>query len=101
MDSLQKAREARAMLDSPLFVEARANIAGQLEQLRRDVPIAATEMHTRLILMGQLADRFFGFFEQLAQTGKMEELRLADERRRQNLIEQGLMMFRQRGRGAM
>lgn len=89
------------MLDSALFREARKGIEEQLSHLRRDVPISQTDMHTRLILMGQLADRFFGFFEQLAQTGRMEELRLADERRRQNLLEQGLAMFRQRGRGAM
>lgn len=89
------------MIDSALFQEARRSVESQLAQRRRDVPIADSGMHTRLILMEQLAESFFGFFEQLAQTGKMEEMRLIEEQRRKNLLEQGLAMFRARGRGAM
>ena len=101
MDTLERARQARAMLDSALFQEARKDLEGQMQHLRRTVAISSSEMHTRLILMEQLADRFFGFFEQLAQTGQMAELELAEEERRRGLIERGLLMFQRGGRGAL
>lgn len=98
---LARAGEARQMLNSTLFQEARANLEGQLAQLRRTVPLSSTEMHTRLILMEQLKEQFFGYFEQLAQTGRLVELQMEQERRRKTLLEQGIAMFRTGGRNAV
>lgn len=98
---MHRAGEARQMLNSALFQEARADLEGKLAQIRRTVPISATEMHTRLILMEQIKEQFFGYFEQLAQTGRMAEIQLEQERQRRSLIERGIAMFRTGGRNAV
>ncbi len=100
-DELRRAGEARQMLDTPIFVAAKKHIEDQLAYLRRSVPIRETEMHTRLILMEQLWQQLLGYFELLAQTGKMAELRLQDEEKRKNLLEQGIALFRAGGRNAL
>ena len=48
---LQRAGEARQILESPIFQDARKDLESQLAQLRRQVPIGQTEMHTKLIMM--------------------------------------------------
>lgn len=98
---LQRAREAEGILNAPLFVEARKSLESQLAQLRRSVPIHETGMHTRLILMEQLSQRFFAFFEQSVQTGKMVQVKLNDDERRKTLLEQGLAMFARNGRNSL
>jgi hypothetical protein len=98
---LQRAREAQRLLDDPLFKAARENLEGQLTQLRRDVPIGQTEMHTRLILMGQIADRFFGYFEQIAQTGLLAQVHLDDLEKRRRTLSQRLQSYAQWGRNAL
>lgn len=98
---LQNAREAEGLLNSPLFVAARLSLETQLAQLRRSVPIHDTGMHTRLILMEQISQRFFSFFEQSVQTGKMAQVRLQDDERRRGLMQQGLAMFQRNGRNGL
>lgn len=98
---MHRAGDARQMINSPLWVEARADLEGKLAQLRRTVPISSTEMHTRLILMEQIKEQFFGYFEQLAQTGRMAEIQMDQEQHRRSLIERGIAMFRTGGRNAL
>lgn len=98
---VQRAGEARQVLESQVFIDARKYIDDTLAQLRRNVPIRETEMHTRLILMEQLWGNLLGFFEQLAQSGRMAEIKLAEEQRQRNLIERGLAVFRTTGRNAI
>lgn len=98
---LRRAGDARQVIDSVIFQEAKTSLEDQMAHLRRSVPIGATEMHTRLILMEQIAGQFFGFFEQLAQTGRMAELHLDEQRRQQSLMEKGLAIFRTGGRNAV
>jgi hypothetical protein len=96
-----RAGEARQMIDSTLFQCARQDLEEKLAQLRRTVPISSTEMHTRLILMEQLKEQFFSYFEQIAQTGKLAEIQLEQERQRRSLLEQGIAMFRTSGRNGV
>jgi len=100
-DELRKAAEAKQVLEAPIFIAARANLEAQLAEARRVVPIRETEMHTRLILMEQLAQRFFGYFEQIAQTGKMAQIQLEKSREQQSMLERGIAMFRTSGRNAL
>lgn len=51
---IDRGAEARAIFNTPVFIEAREYIESQLKTLRSQVPIRDTEMHTRLILMEQL-----------------------------------------------
>lgn len=98
---LHRAGEARQMLNSTLWQEARADLESKLAQLRRTVPISSTEMHTRLILMEQVKEQFFGYFEQMAQTGRMAEIQMEQDRQQRTLIERGIAMFRTGGRNAV
>jgi hypothetical protein len=100
-DEIRRAGEARQMLDSAIFAEARKDFYDKLEGARRKAPIAATELHSRLILMEQVAGQFFGYFEQLAQTGKFAELHLAQEERRRSLQQTALDMWNRYGRGGL
>lgn len=96
-----RAGEARQMLDSALFQAARNDLEEKLAQLRRTVPISSTEMHTRLILMEQLKEQFFGYFEQIAQTGKLADIQLEQERKRRSLLEEGIALFQRNGRNGV
>jgi|SRR6185312_9550681 len=98
---IHRANSARQLLNDPLFVEARQFVEDQLAHIRRTVPVRETEMHTRVILMGQLADKFFAYFEQIAQTGQMAELRLAEEQQKQSLLEKGIAIFGKMGRNSL
>ena len=89
------------MLNSQLWQDAKADLEGKLAQLRRTVPISSTDMHTRLILMEQIKEQFFGYFEQLALTGRMAEIQMEQEKKRRSLLEQGIAMFRTGGRNAL
>lgn len=100
-EELRRARDAERLVNDPMFQEGRKYLEAQLSQLRRDVPIHQTEMHTRLILMEQLALRFFGFFDQAIQTGKFAQVRLAEEEKRRSLREQAVAMFSRHGRNAL
>lgn len=100
-NELRRAAEAQSLLDNPLFVEARKNIEGQLAQARRDVPMGADAMHTRLILMEQLASKFFGYFELLAQTGRMAELELEQRRNWAQEMKKRYDMFKTMGRNGI
>lgn len=100
-EELHRAREAEQVISAPIFQEARRNLEGQLAQLRRDVPIHQTDMHTRLILMEQLSHRFFAFFDQAVQTGGFAQVQLADEERRRSLRDQAVAMFSRIGRNAL
>lgn len=100
-EELRRGGEARQMIDSVIFQQARADLEGQLAGLRRAVPIRDQEMHTRLILMEQLSGQFFAYFEQLAQTGRMAEMHLRDQREKQSMLDRGLAIFRTGGRNSI
>ena len=61
MDAAQRGREAQALLTSPLFVEAKADVEGRLQQARRMVPLTDRRTHTELILMEQLWMQLTGY----------------------------------------
>lgn len=100
-DPIVRANDAKTILNSPLWQEAKKDVEGKLEYLRRSVPITATDMHTRIILMEQLWGFLTDYFEKIAQTGQIEALRLQEEQRKRSLIEQGIAMFRSGGRNAL
>lgn len=100
-DEVRRANEARLLADHPLFKEARENLENQIRQLRRKVPIGQTDMHTRLILMEQLADQFFGFFDVLVQSGKFAQLELDRKSAAQTMYEKSLLAFKRFGRSGI
>jgi len=100
-EELRRAGEARQMIEQRIFQEARKSIESQLEQARRSVPIRDVDMHTRLILMEQLWHNFVGYFEQIAQTGKLAELEIAERQRREKTFIENILSFRTGGRNSV
>lgn len=100
-EQLRRAEAAQRILGDPLIKEARAAIETQLAESRRRVPIADTLMHTKLIMLEQLAGQFFAVFEEAVQTGKIAAFHLEEERRRESLRERAVGAFRRAGRGAL
>lgn len=97
-EELRAAGDARHVLDNPVFQKARAELYEKLRQARKAAPITASEVHARLIIMEQLADQFFDYFEFVLQTGKMAQATLDQESGQQSLKERGLALFRTLGR---
>lgn len=93
-----RAGEARQILDMPIFKQARANLEAQMAAARRAAPIKDSDMHTRLILLEQLTGNFFEYFEQIAITGRMAEMTLREAEERKSFLENGLALFKARGR---
>jgi hypothetical protein len=99
-EEIIRAGEARQILDSRIMLEARKNLEEQLSHLRRAVPIKDADMHTRLILLEQMYGHLMGWFEQIAQTGKMAEIQLREREQQRNLSELNLKAFHEMGRNA-
>jgi len=101
-DPIVRANDAKALLNSTLWQEAKASVEGKLQQYIRSIsPAASTDAHTKIILMYQLWGDLQGYFEQIAQTGDLEGFHLREMERRKSLIEQGIAMFRSGGRNAL
>jgi len=85
---MERARQAQRLLEDPLFKAAREDVYGQLRAARISAPTTDANLHSSLILMEQMADRFFGYFQQMAQTGQFAQLHLDElEQRRRGLAE--------------
>lgn len=98
---IARAGEAQQLLDSRLFQEAKDDIDSTLADLRRTVPISATDMHTRIILMDQLWGKLQDYFVRIAQSGKMASLEIAEQEQRRKSIMDRVLSFRTTGRNSL
>jgi hypothetical protein len=97
-EEMLRAGEARQVLESTVFQAAIKDIEEQMAAARRSVPIRDTEMHTRIILMGQLWDNLVGYLQRLADTGRFAQLELEKRAKWRQAMEAGLQTFRAGGR---
>lgn len=81
-EELIRAGRANEVLDSALFKEMRAHIKGKIEAQIISAPIIDQTLHTRLILMAQLWRAVEQWFEQIAETGKMAEIQIEQEKQK-------------------
>jgi hypothetical protein len=79
-EELQRAGEARRVLDTPVFQEACARIDEQLARNRRAVPLSQSDMHTRLIIMEQVWGNIKDWLEQVAQSGNFAQIEIERQR---------------------
>jgi hypothetical protein len=100
-DPIIRANDAKFILNSEVWQEAKANIEGKLQYLRRSVSPTATAAHTNIILMDQLWGDLLGYFEQIAQTGQIAEFHVREAEHKRTLMEQGIAMFRTGGRNTL
>lgn len=85
---LQRAREAARLLEDPLFKAAKDDVYGQLSAARRAALTTNPAQCADLVRFEQIADKFFGYFQQIAQTGQFAQLHLNElEQRRKGLAE--------------
>lgn len=97
-DELRRAQEVRRFTDSDYFKEAREHVSQTLATARRKAPLTATESHTRLIMMEQIAAQFFSWFDQCAATGKMATLQLEQQETQRRSYLEGLKSYVTGGR---
>lgn len=97
-EELRAAGDAQHVLDNPIFQKARDELYEKLRQARKQAPITASDLHAKLIIMEQLADQFFDYFEFVLQSGKMAQAALDQEVAQQSLKDRGLALFRTLGR---
>lgn len=97
-EQLRAAGDARHVLDNPVFQAARADLYERMRQARKQAPITAHDLHAKLIIMEQLADQFFDYFELVLQTGKLAQAHLDEESTQRSLRDRGLALFRTLGR---
>lgn len=81
-DELRRAAEAKRLMDEPLFKAAREDVYAQLKAARSAAPTLDAARCADVVRLEQIADRFFGYFEQLAQTGQMAQI-FEDQQARQ------------------
>ena len=98
---LQRAGEARQLLDSRIFQEAKTDLENRLRFLRRDVPITAKEAHTQIILMDQCWGMLLEYFEQIALTGKLAQQHLDETQKQRESWNERLRAFFTSGRSAL
>ena len=90
---------AAKMLD--LFKAAREDLYGQLRNARIAAATTDSLLHSRLILMEQMVERFFGYFDQLAQTGQFARLFLDQEEARKKGFADRLASYMSFGRAGI
>lgn len=81
-EELIRAGHAREILDSTLFKEMRTHIKSKIEAQITTAPIIDQNLHTRLVMMAQLWRAIEQWFEQIAETGKMAEIQIEQQKRR-------------------
>lgn len=84
-DEVRQGGDARQVLESTIFIEAREHVREKIDRLMRQVPVADQTMHTRLILMLQCWDTLERYFEQIKQTGEIAELQLQEAERKKRI----------------
>lgn len=97
-EELRRAEGAERLTQDPLFQEARKRVYDDLGELRRRVSLSDDRMHSRLILMEQLAGRFFDYFEEAIQTGKLARKMLDDQRTLAERMKASVVAFQRYGR---
>lgn len=100
-EELRRADQAQRLLEDPLFKAAREDVIQQMKGARLSASPADTNLHSKLILMEQVADRFFGYFEQIAQTGKFASLELQQQENRQRGLMDRLQSYLSWGRNGL
>ena len=81
-DEVKRGGDARQVLDSTIFLEARKHVLDGLERQMRNVPMADQTMHTRLILALQCWDALEKYLEQIKQTGEIADFQLEQQAER-------------------
>jgi len=88
-------------MEDPLFKAAREDVYGQLRAARISAPTTDTLLHSKLILMEQMADRFFGYFTQISQTGQFAQIHLDELEQRRRTLSDRLKSYATWGRNGL
>ena len=100
-DELRKAREAARFMEDPIFKAAREDIYAQLVAARRAAVTTNPAQCADLVRLEQIADKFFSYFQQIADTGKFAQIHLDDLEKRRRTLGERLQSYAQWGRNAL
>ncbi|NUY33288.1 hypothetical protein F0160_22650 [Paraburkholderia sp. JPY303] len=68
--------DARAVLDAPIFVEAKKAVLEGIQRQMASVPLSDQTMHTRLITVLQLWNTLDAYLVQVKQTGEIAQFQI-------------------------
>ena len=74
--------KAAQVLDSQVFLDAKAHVLEGIQRQMRAVPLSEQTMHTRLILALQVWDQLEKYLEQIKQTGEIRRFQITQEEER-------------------
>jgi hypothetical protein len=75
-EEITRGGDAAAVLDAPIFVEARKAVLEGIQRQMKTVPMSDQTMHTRLILALQVWATLDGYLEQIRQTGVIAQFQI-------------------------
>lgn len=89
-DESIRGHEARQLLENPLFREAVDTMRQAIYEKWRSAPIRDKEGMHELKLMDKLLSDLEGYFKHVADTGKMAEIQLEQEKKVEKLRKAGI-----------
>lgn len=97
-EEIRQAGAAQRIIEEPLFKKAREDVYAQLRASRIGAATTDTALHSKLILMEQIADRFFGYFDAIAKSGKLAQLNIDEMERHRQGFRERMMAYARFGR---
>lgn len=77
--------QARDVLDSPIFNEAKQRVIDGINAKMRSVPLTDEKMHTKLIMLLQAWNSLESYLDQVKETGKMADFQIESDKRKLRL----------------
>ena len=81
-EEIIRAGEARGVLDSAIFNEAKTKILDGIYSQMAKVPLTESEMHTRLIITLQIWNHLESYLKNIQETGRIADFQLQQQKKR-------------------
>lgn len=81
-DEIIRAGKAALVLDSQVFLDAKAAVLEGIQRQMNAVPLADQTMHTRLIVALQVWNQLEKYLEGVKQTGEIRQFQIQQEEER-------------------
>lgn len=85
-EELIRAGDAKSVIDSTIFTEARKQVLEGIQSQMRRAPVADNVMHTRLILTLQLWTALEDYLNGIVQTGEIAHFQIEEEKKRRRFF---------------
>lgn len=89
-DEAERGRDAKLLLENRIFTESVSKLKESIVDKWRSCPIRDREGQHELKLMDKVLTDIVGYIKQVADTGKMADIQLEQERKVQELKKAGI-----------